>query len=206
MRPEDIDILRSPTDLKKISIKRLLKSSHNYIFKAKLISTSSHSFNIEDGIANFVVKSLVSGEASKALKYYNGIHNLYDEYLPIAFDLFNVDELETRLKLIDETKTERNRRMCTSASTIELSTEAMKTGLWNERVSIMNIQGNRGKRRWTYKLTEPKKKKQYNQNTLTEMEGFSRKIEEKKSIPQTMEQIKKEINREENKQQLHITK
>ena len=102
MRPEDIDILRSPTDLKKISIKRLLKSSNNYIFKAKLISTSSHSFNIEDGIANFVVKSLVSGEASKALKYYNGIHNLYDEYLPIAFDLFNVDELETRLKLIDK--------------------------------------------------------------------------------------------------------
>ena len=38
------------------------------------------------------------------------------------------------------------------------------------------------------------------------MEGFSRKIEEKKTIPQTMEQIKKEINKEEHKQQLHITK
>ena len=113
---------------------------------------------------------------------------------------------KTRIKLIDETKTERNRRMCTSTGTIKLSAEAIKTGLWNEGVNIMNIQGNRGKRKWTYKFTEPKKKKQYNQNTLTEMEGFSRKIEEKKTIPQTMEQIKKERNKEENKQQLHITK
>ena len=79
-------------------------------------------------------------------------------------------------------------------------------GLWNEEANIKNIQGNRGKRRWTYKLTEPKKKKQYNQNILTEMEEFSRKIEEEKTIRQTMEQIKKEINKEEHKQQLHITK
>ena len=81
--------------------------------------------------------------------------------------------------------------MCTSTGTIKLSAEAVKMGLWNEGANIINIQGNRGKRRWTYKLTEPKKKKQCNQNTLTEMEGFSRKIEEKKPIPQTMEQIKK---------------
>ena len=81
----------------------------------------------------------------------------------------------------------------------------MKMGLWNEEASIKNIQGNRGKRRWTYKLTEPKKKKQYNQNTLTEMEGFSRKIEGKNHTTNNGTN-KKEINKEEHKQQTHITK
>ena len=52
---------------------------------------------------------------------------------------------KTRLKLIDETKTERNRKMCTSSSTIKLSAEAVKMGLWNEGASIKNAQGNRGK-------------------------------------------------------------
>ena len=44
------------------------------------------------------------------------------------------------------------------------------------------------------------------QNTLTEMEGFSRKIEEKNPKPQTMKNIKEELNREQHKQQTHITK
>jgi ubiquinone/menaquinone biosynthesis C-methylase UbiE len=102
LKTEDIDILRSPIDCKKLSIERLVKTSSDHITKAILISTSGHNFKINDGIANFVTKKSVDGEALNALKYYNEIYNLYDEYLPIAFELFNADERETRLKLIDK--------------------------------------------------------------------------------------------------------
>ena len=102
MRTKDIELLRSPIDRKKLTICESSSSNNLNIKIAKLISTSGHNFKINDGIANFVTKMPVSGEALKALKYYNEIHRFYDEYLPIAFNLFNVDELETRLKLIEK--------------------------------------------------------------------------------------------------------
>ena len=101
LKTEDIQHLRSPIDHKNLSIERLVKASSTQITKAKLISTSGNAFNINDGIANFVTKESVDGEALKALKYYNGIHKFYDEYLPVAFELFDVDELNTRKGLID---------------------------------------------------------------------------------------------------------
>ena len=102
LKTEDIDNLRSPIDCKKLSIERLVNTSSDHIAKAKLISTTGHNFEINDGIANFVTKMPVSGEALKALKYYNGIHRFYDEYLPIAFELFNVDALTIRKRLIEK--------------------------------------------------------------------------------------------------------
>ena len=61
----------------------------------------------------------------------------------------------------------------------------MKLGLWNLGANVTNIQGGRGKRKWTHKIKEPNKKKHYNQNTLTEIPGFERKIQEKIAQPKT---------------------
>ena len=112
---------------------------------------------------------------------------------------------KTRIKLIDEIKTERNKKICTTTGNIKISREAVKLGLWNLGANVTNIQGGRGKRKWTHKIKEPNKKKHYNQNTLTEIPGFERKIQEKTAQPKTVENIKQELLRDNHKRQSNIT-
>ena len=81
----------------------------------------------------------------------------------------------------------------------------MKLGLWNLGANVTNIQGGRGKRKWTHKITELNKKKHYNQNTLTEIPGFERKIQEKIAQPKTVENIKQELLKDTHKRQSNIT-
>ena len=54
----------------------------------------------------------------------------------------------------------------------------MKMKLWNMGANFKTIQRGIGKRKWSHNISEIHKKKHYNQNTLTEMPGFSRKTEE----------------------------
>ena len=112
---------------------------------------------------------------------------------------------KTRIKLIDEIKTERNKKICTTTGNIKISREAVKLGLWNLGANVTNIQGGRGKRKWTHKIKEPNKKKHYNQNTLTEIPGFERKIQEKTAQPKTVENIKQELLKDTHKRQSNIT-
>ena len=76
--------------------------------------------------------------------------------------------------------------------------------LWNVGANVTNIQKGRGKRKWSHKISEIHKKKHYNQNILTEMTGFSKKIDEKIPKPQTIENITKDLQKKFQKKQTNI--
>ena len=101
----------------------------------------------------------------------------------------------TRIKLIEEKKTTRNRQICDSKGKIKLSAAAIKMKLWNVGANVTSIQKGRGKRKWSHKISEIHKKKHYNQNILTEMTGFSKKSDEKIPKPQTIEDITKDLQK-----------
>ena len=67
--------------------------------------------------------------------------------------------------------------------------------LWNVGANVTSIQKGRGKRKWSHKISEIHKKKHYNQNILTEMTEFSKKIDEKIPKPQTIENITKDLQK-----------
>ena len=58
-------------------------------------------YEVKNGIPDFLDRATLVGPAAEAHEYYSKTSQVYDEYLPVAFELFNADEHEVRDLLTD---------------------------------------------------------------------------------------------------------
>ena len=98
---------------------------------------------------------------------------------------------KTRTLTRDEIKTQQNQQIFTKYSTAKLSREAIKQGVWNLGNHPTNYLGNR-KRKWIVEQT-PKRQKRWNQNTITNLPGYTRTLVEKTPRPVTGEKLKEQL-------------
>ncbi len=63
-------------------------------------------FTIENQIPNFIYPTELPKSDQDSIEWYRNNASVYDEFLPLTFETFGVDENEERIKLIDELKLE----------------------------------------------------------------------------------------------------
>ncbi len=84
---------------------RLLDGSHcdgEDIIDGVLVSAGgARRYEITNEIPNFLDQSALVGSAAEAHEYYSRTSEVYDEYLPVAFELFNANEDAIRDQLTD---------------------------------------------------------------------------------------------------------
>ena len=79
-----------------------IDSSNLSIVGNHYVDNSGNKFPINNGIPNFVYPHILPESDLNSIKWYQVNSADYDEYLPLTFETFNVDEREERDKLIRE--------------------------------------------------------------------------------------------------------
>lgn len=96
-----LDVYRCPDDGLILALEEGARVEGDRIVEGLLVSKSGKKYRINNEIPNFLPQNQVIGKAIDAIKYYSSNSKVYDEYLPVAFELFNADEHEIRNKLTD---------------------------------------------------------------------------------------------------------
>ena len=97
MKIDEVDKYRSPATLEKLTLKVFGKSGDEVI-SGELISKSGESYSIVNGLPNFIYPAIPASEEQSIMKWYDDNYEKYDEYLPLTFKTFNVEELLERKK------------------------------------------------------------------------------------------------------------
>lgn len=79
--------------------------------KNKYLDSKGNQFPIENGIPNFIFPKKLSKSDEDSLDWYKNNAAVYDDFLPMTFDTFGVDEDEERKKMIDSLKLEKQHKV-----------------------------------------------------------------------------------------------
>lgn len=90
----------SPVDKSK------LKSVDNYYE-----DLNGNKFYLEDGLPDFIYPKELPESDLESIAWYKNNAAVYDDFLPLTFDTFGVNEDEERMKLIKELKLEKNHKV-----------------------------------------------------------------------------------------------
>jgi len=97
-----------------------------------LRSRSGHSFEVIDGIPNFVEDTILKPEDRASLEWYRHNAHTYDDFLPLTFQTLQVDEDAERMRIIDELDLKEGQRVletgCGSGRDSVRIAERLKTG------------------------------------------------------------------------------
>jgi ubiquinone/menaquinone biosynthesis C-methylase UbiE len=76
------------------------------LLEAELQCSCGHRYRVVNGVPVFLLDEHIYGKSSEAIEYYTKTAEVYDEYLPVAFELYNADEHNVRKTLTDLLPTE----------------------------------------------------------------------------------------------------
>ena len=80
----------------------IIKGDQNHIVEGQFKSNNSDKvYPIEDDIINLSYPEILPEEEQNIMNWYKNNYQVYDDYLPITFDTFNVNEKEVRESMID---------------------------------------------------------------------------------------------------------
>jgi len=150
MKLKSLEVYRCPVSHQKLNLGHDCEMSGDDVIEGCLFTVSGNKYVIKNGIPIFLSADDVKGKAVDALTYYTENASMYEEYLPIAFDLFFSNEEEVRQYLVDQLKLESDSKVLDlTAGTGRDSTniiKALKNGeLWINDIaeSMLNIAKNK---------------------------------------------------------------
>ena len=79
--------------------------------KNQFVDSKGNIFPIKDGIPNLIFPKNLDKSDLESIDWYKKNANCYDDYLPMTFDTFGVNEDEERQKLIDALKLKKNHKV-----------------------------------------------------------------------------------------------
>jgi ubiquinone/menaquinone biosynthesis C-methylase UbiE len=79
--------------------------------KDKYLDSKGNQFPIENGIPNFIFPKKLPKSDADSIDWYKNNAAVYDDFLPMTFDTFGVDEDEERKKMIDSLKLEKHHKV-----------------------------------------------------------------------------------------------
>lgn len=100
MRIQSLENYRCPVSGSRLQLADRMELSHDVISSGKLIANGAE-YAIENGFPVFADAASLKGDAVFARKYYASIADTYDENVHVTFDLYNENELDIRLGMID---------------------------------------------------------------------------------------------------------
>ena len=106
-----LDVYRCPESGLELTLEEGAVINNGEIIDGIVATENGEKYTVRGGIPDFVPKSQLVGKAVAAREYYSKTAQLYDEYLPVAFELFNADEFEIRNKLTDLLSLEKGQRI-----------------------------------------------------------------------------------------------
>lgn len=101
MRKSEVDNYRCSESLRKLSL-RVFEESDNEVISGELISENGNKYPIKDGIPDLTFPFVLPESDADAKKYYDNTADVYDEYLPLTFMTFSVDEKKVRNEMVDD--------------------------------------------------------------------------------------------------------
>ena len=100
MKKQEAEKYRCPEKKENLTLK-IFEESGGDVKAGELISKGGRKYKIENGIPNLIFPDLLANEEKSIMNWYDQNYKVYDEYLPITFDTFKVDELVERSKMIE---------------------------------------------------------------------------------------------------------
>lgn len=101
MKKKEAGVYICPDTLKELSL-RIYDEDKGKIVSGELVSENGNVYPIKAGIPDLTFPSELPGSDADAMKYYNINADVYDEYLPLTFMTFSVDEFKVRNEMIDD--------------------------------------------------------------------------------------------------------
>lgn len=100
MRIESLNNYRCPISGEPLQIAADAEIADGVMMNGKLVSESAE-YAVENGLPIFAGTESLKGDAVFAREYYASIANSYDENVHVTFDLYNENELDVRLGMIE---------------------------------------------------------------------------------------------------------
>ena len=123
MKKQEVEKYRCPATMDNL-ILNVFQESGDEVISGELTSKSGRSYKIEDGIPHLIYPDILDDEEQSIMQWYDNNYKVYDEYLPITFNTFKVDELVERSKMID-------------ALELHPSSKVLETGAGTGRDSVL---------------------------------------------------------------------
>ena len=101
MKKKEVDKYRCPATKEELSLK-VFKEFGEEVISGELISKSGKSYSIINGLPNLIYPEILADEEQSIMKWYDDNYEMYDEYLPLTFNTFKVEESMEREKMISE--------------------------------------------------------------------------------------------------------
>lgn len=80
----------------------IIAEKNNEVLEGSLISPNGDKYSIINGLPYLVYPPQLPEEEKNIINWYNNNYKVYDEYLPLTFKTFKVDENEERMKMINK--------------------------------------------------------------------------------------------------------
>lgn len=106
-----LDILCCPETGQDLHLEEGALVQNDKIIEGILACKNGKEYTIKNGMPVFLTEKQLFGKAIAALDYYSKNANVYDDYLPIAFDLYNVKERDVRDLLTSLLSLEKGQRI-----------------------------------------------------------------------------------------------
>ncbi len=123
MKKNVFEKYRCPQNKDNLTLK-ILEESNGDIKSGELISNDGKVYKIINGIPDLIFPEKLPVEEKSIMEWYDNNYEVYDEFLPVTFDTFNVDEHEERNKMI-------------SALEIKPNYKVLETGAGTGRDSVL---------------------------------------------------------------------
>lgn len=74
----------------------------------KLIDSEGNEFEVDNGIPDFIYPKILPKSDQESIEWYKNNAEFYDEFLPLTFKTFNVDEDQERMKMVKDLRIKEN--------------------------------------------------------------------------------------------------
>ena len=110
MRKELADSYRCPATGEKLQLE-IDKQTADEIIEGVFIGSKGKRYPIRNGIPDFTYPFMLAQSDAEARRYYDEKADEYDEYLPLTFETFGVDETAVRNSMIDDLRLKTDSRV-----------------------------------------------------------------------------------------------
>ncbi|MFO0388468.1 MAG: class I SAM-dependent methyltransferase [Alphaproteobacteria bacterium] len=101
MKKELAENYRCPATGDKLKLE-ITKEYNGNVLEGVFIASNGNRYPIKSGVPDFTYPFVLGQSDAEARQYYNEKADEYDEYLPLTFDTFKVDETAARNSMIDD--------------------------------------------------------------------------------------------------------
>ncbi len=107
MKKSEVHNYVCPDTLSRLSLKAF-EQSGDEIMSGELISENGNRYFIKEGIPDLTFPFILSESEVEARKIHDDIADVYDEYIPLTFMTFSVDEDEVRNEMVNDLRLKQN--------------------------------------------------------------------------------------------------